>query len=207
MDTTKISNISIQSFWRRALQLRSRYLDNFLFIHINKTGGSSIEKALNLPLEHKTAEEKILQIGQDQWDQKYTFTVVRNPWDRVVSHYHYRFQRDVSGIQTDGISFNDWVRLTYRDQDPIYYNKPKMFQPQLKWVADDSGQILVDFICRFESLESDFQQVCKSINQRKTLPHLKSSQRRNYHEYFNLETIMIIEKWFQIDIDMFKYTY
>jgi len=42
----------------RIKKFRSRYIDNFVFIHINKTGGSSIEKTLKLFHEHKTALEK-----------------------------------------------------------------------------------------------------------------------------------------------------
>ena len=70
--------------------MKYRHLDRFVFIHINKTGGSSIAKALNIPSVHRTAQEKIEEIGQKNWDRKLTFTVVRNPWDKVVSLYHYR---------------------------------------------------------------------------------------------------------------------
>lgn len=68
-------------FTRRVLLLRQRYyafrrvyLDPFVFIHINKTGGSSISTALRLPIEHKTAAEKIAQIGARRWDRRFTFT-------------------------------------------------------------------------------------------------------------------------------------
>jgi len=67
--------------------IKYRHFDRFVFIHINKTGGSSIEKALNIPLEHKTALEKISEIGHINWTMKHSFTVIRNPWDKVVSHY------------------------------------------------------------------------------------------------------------------------
>jgi len=40
-------------------------MDGFLFIHINKTGGSSIEQALKIPQEHATAAEKIAELGGD----------------------------------------------------------------------------------------------------------------------------------------------
>ena len=51
----------------------------FHFIHINKTGGSSIELALRLPPEHKTAIQKIDEVGREVWLDAFNFCVVRNP--------------------------------------------------------------------------------------------------------------------------------
>jgi hypothetical protein len=64
----------------------------YVFIHINKTAGSSIEAALGLQLSHFSAREVIASIGEETWKNVFKFTVVRNPWDKVVSHYHYRVQ-------------------------------------------------------------------------------------------------------------------
>ena len=79
---------------KKTVVLRYRYLDPFVFIHINKTGGTSVSKALNIPLEHKTAIQFIDEMGQAAWDRKLSFVTVRNPWDKVVSHYHHRLQSD-----------------------------------------------------------------------------------------------------------------
>ena len=104
--------------------LRHSYIDNFIFIHINKTGGSSIAKALKLPVNpktvyHKTALEKIGEIGRQQWENRFTFTVIRNPWDKVVSHYHFRVQTNQTNLGIRRIGFKDWIRLAYGDKDPL----------------------------------------------------------------------------------------
>jgi chondroitin 4-sulfotransferase 11 len=181
--------------------------DNFIFIHINKTGGSSIEKALNLPFEHKTALEKIEEIGHQQWESKFTFSVIRNPWDKVVSHYHYRVQTNQTGLGAKTIGFKEWVKLSYGNKDPFYYDQPRMFMPQFDWLADEGGRVLVGFICRFENLDDDFNVVCSKIGRRANLPHLKASQRGNYRDYYNEETIEIVARWFCKDIESFGYTF
>jgi hypothetical protein len=195
---------------RIKLSLRSlkyHYFDGFVFIHINKTGGSSIEKALNIPFEHKTAREKIQEMGQSRWNKKFSFAVVRNPWDKVVSHYHYRVKTNQTKLRENSIEFTEWVKRSYGVQDEYYYDIPKMFMPQVEWIVDNQGKIVVDKIMHFENLENEFNEVLEILGKKAALPHEKKSNRLNYREYYNNETIEIIRKWFQQDIDIFGYEY
>ncbi len=203
---TSLKNIRDRWEWKLHT-LRHHYIDKFVFIHINKTGGSSIEKALRIPFEHKTALEKIKEIGRRQWERRYTFTVVRNPWDKVVSHYHYRVQTNQTNLGVKNIEFRDWVRLTYGNKDPFYYDKPKMFMPQYNWITDHDGNILVDFICRFENLSYDFDYVCKKLGKAVSLPHTKASKHSHYSDYYDEETIGIVASWFKKDIQNFGYRF
>lgn len=187
--------------------IRYHHLNKFVFIHINKTGGSSVEKALNIPFEHKTALEKIEEIGQGNWSSKLTFTVIRNPWDKVVSHYHYRVQTNQTNLRDKPIAFKKWVQRTYGNQDPFYYDNPKMFMPQIDWISDKTGNILVDKIVRFENLDNEFIEVMKILGKNVTLPHVKSSKRRKYVDYYDEETVTIIQNWFRQDIKHFGYEF
>ncbi|HIK31249.1 MAG TPA: sulfotransferase family 2 domain-containing protein [Oscillatoriales cyanobacterium M59_W2019_021] len=183
------------------------YANDCIFIHINKTGGSSVEVALGLKWEHKTAIEKIEEVGKKRWDRKFTFAFVRNPWDKVVSHYCYRVKTNQTNLGTNPIDFTDWVKLAYGDRNPEYYDKPKMFMPQSDWIVDNSGEILVDFVGRFESLEGDFKVVCDRLNRNVELPHKKKSERRSYQSYYDRESQEIIAEWFREDIDRFGYQF
>ena len=73
----------------------------FLFIHANKTGGNSVNKALEshgykYPAEHGYGHESINFPHSQHWtlqeimktgdfDDYYKFSISRNPWDRMVS--------------------------------------------------------------------------------------------------------------------------
>lgn len=186
---------------------RHRYVDDFIFIHINKTGGSSIERALGIPFEHRTALEVIDDLGEELWNDKLTFAVVRNPWDKVVSHYHHRVKKNRTSLRTDTVDFKEWVVLTYGCQDPFYYDNPKMFLPQTEWISDESGKILVDQICRFERLGDDFIRICRMLDREASLPHLKSTKRGNYRDYYDDETAGIIAQWFAKDLEIFDYRF
>lgn len=202
-----LSNSLPRPLKNRVQLLRHKLIDKFVFIHINKTGGTSVANALNIPTIHRTALEKMSELGRHEWDRRFTFAVVRNPWDKVVSHYYYRVQTDQTDLGKGRIDFKDWVRLTYGEKNPTYYNKPKMFMPQINWVADESGELMVDYICRFESLTSDFEEVCDRLKFEASLPHLKSSKRGSYQDYYDSATKAIIEDWFAKDIEHFHYTF
>lgn len=187
--------------------LKQRHLDNFVFIHINKTGGSSVEKALKLPFAHRTALEKIEEMGREAWDRKLTFTVVRNPWDKVVSHYHYRVKTNKTDLRDKPIEFREWVKLAYGDRDPLYCDPPRMFMPQLDWITDENGKVLVDEIIRLENIDSEFDALLKKLGRTATLPHVKKSNRGSYKDYYDEETIEIVRSCFEKDIERFGYDY
>lgn len=106
---------------------RNHHLSRYVFIHINKTAGSSIEQALELRFEHKTAIEKRSELGSRRWDRPFKFCFVRNPWDRVLSHYSYRVKTNQTGLGNGHLGFNKWVRVAYGERAPQYCDQPKMF--------------------------------------------------------------------------------
>jgi len=189
-------------------QIHTRYFSKYAFVHINKTGGVSIETALGLPIQsHKTVKEYVAIMGLRRWRRIFTFAFVRNPWDRVVSHYHHRVKTNQTNLGTNPIGFKKWVCLTYGEQFPEYYDQPKYFMSQVDWLTDESGKSAVNFIGKFETIEPDFKQVCRRLGVNRELPHLNRSQRVGYPEYYDPETIEIVRRWFQRDIELFGYRY
>ncbi|MCW8925269.1 MAG: sulfotransferase family 2 domain-containing protein, partial [Xanthomonadales bacterium] len=153
MDTQAGLNKLLHKLLRKKpIPLRQGKNGPFIFIHINKTAGTSVGRAIGLPVKHHLmASEVIGRIGMDAWNGAYKFTVVRNPWDKVVSHYEYRRKKNKTEIATRGISFSDWVNMTYGDdKDTFYYNNPRSFQPQVEWLKDTDGRVSMDYIIRFE---------------------------------------------------------
>jgi len=106
--------------------LKYRKNQNFIFIHINKTGGTSIGKALGLRKKlHFTALEHKDRSGIRRWNKRFKFSFVRNPWEKVVSQYFHRIKTKQTGLGSNPIGFKEWVKLTYDQQNPKYYDDPK----------------------------------------------------------------------------------
>lgn len=78
---------------------------------------------------------------------------------------------------------------------------------QVDWITDADGRVLVDFIGRFEVLQEDFWAVCERLGVRARLPHVKSTNKRDYRSYYNDEAIETIARCFVRDIDRFGYEF
>jgi chondroitin 4-sulfotransferase 11 len=180
----------------------------FVFIHINKTGGTSINRAVGILLkQHLTAEEIVAAIGRERWGAAFKVAFVRNPWDKVASHYRYRIKTAQTGLGVeDTLTFKEWVQAAYQEKDPYYYDIPKMFAPQLDWISVD-GEIDCDFIGKFENLNADFERLMGEFGVEIELQHLNKTVKRDYREYYDPETRDIIGNVFKKDADYFGYTF
>jgi hypothetical protein len=172
---------------------------NFLFVHIPKSAGQSIEQffveklgmdpredrahfllqANDDPsrgtekLAHLSAREYVRDgyVSQQEFDRLFKFTFVRNPWARIVSEYRYRnyFHHR---------SFRDFV-LNKLPQ-PGWNDKYRHVMPQFDLLHDENGKLLVDFLGRFENLYQDFDTVCRRLGiDDSTLPHRNPSNKRS----------------------------
>ena len=81
------------------------------------------------------------------------------------------------------------------------------FIPQHEYLCDKSGNILVDFIGRFEDLESDTLLLSKRLKKDINLSHLNFNSKLDYKEVYSDEMIYKVNQIYQKDIDIFKYTF
>lgn len=166
-------------------------------IHISKCAGQSVERAFGQPIgQHHLKPAIIRSIGQGKWDDYYKFTFVRNPWDRLVSMYHYRRKHQRHLIK--GRSFDAWIRQIFVEYHPKVH--------QHYWIADD-GKLFVDFVGKVESMASDFDKVCRIIGAEASLPHVNKSKHEHYASYYDDETKELVRRECAQDIEMFGYTF
>ena len=142
---------------------------NLLFIHIPKTGGTAIERALGIKAanepkkliskqkeliegvrtvpQHFTPDILRERLGEDVYENSIKFVVVRNPYTRVLSEYFYR---NKSGNMS---KFSSWFKNYYKKLDHAH----KI--PQSKFVDSDNITIL-----RQETLQEDFKKFVEDNN-------------------------------------------
>jgi hypothetical protein len=83
-----------------------------------------------------------------------------------------------------------------------------MFMPQVEWIKNNQGEIEMDFIARFESLDHDFPLLCARLGLGEiALPRLKASERGPYRQFYDDQSLDIVSDYFGQDIDQFGYSF
>jgi hypothetical protein len=185
----------------------------FIFVHINKTGGTSIEVLLKRYSNKFKKHQSIIDLNKEASSNDYfKFTFVRNSWDRFLSIYKYRIKTNQTNLASNPASFKEWAKNIY-DKNPKHYNahnsqKLLMLSEQLDWITDIDGSINMDFIGRFENLQEDFNTVCDKIGiLRQELPHYNKTKHKHYTEYYDDETREIVAEKYAKDIEYFGYKF
>lgn len=188
------------------LWLRYRYACNFVFVHIHKTGGTSVESILGLPVLHERAQAQREILGPDEYDSRFSFSIVRNPWDLNVSLYHHLRQSD-QWSRDDVLPFTEWVKRMYVDEDPQYNHIAWHGRPQWWWLQNRDGSLMVDYVARLETIGDDWQTICDRIGVDTPLPHRNKSKRDRYQTYYDSESREIIGEVYKKDIKEFGYAF
>ncbi len=167
-----------------------------IFVHVIKTGGVSIATALGMKQKqyHKSASKIKKELGENIWNEYFKFTFVRNPFEKIVSQYHYN--RHKFGLKDS--TFKEYVKAWSEGQKISTY-------PQLNLFYIDEK---LDFIGRFENLQEDFNTICDKIGiQQQQLPHKNKSKHKHYTEYYDDETREIVAQKYAKDIEYFGYKF
>lgn len=201
------------------------YKYNFIFIHVYKVAGTSIERALrkytSRPYEsattkvlqtlnflprssdfevHITANDLQKQLGESRFNRFFKFAIVRNPWDWQVSLYNYMLKNEQHwqhSLIKSMSNFEEYIEWRV--------NKDKHLQKE--FVTDENGSLIVDFIGKYETLQSDFKKICDRLGIEEELPHLNVSKDRDYREYYTEKTKNLIFDHFKEDLELFSYSW
>lgn len=165
----------------------------FCFIHIPKNAGTSIYPTFGKKVKTNIKHHDLFQC-REMWgdDLGFTFVIVRNPWDRMVSYYHFMRRSDKNPDKKnmsfeDFIMGDDWMRVAKQQHE--YFDE-------------------VDMILRYENLKEDIDKLCKIIGIPKVdLKHKNKSAHNDYRTYYNEKTKAEVQRRCKVDIQKFGYTF
>ncbi len=137
-----------------------------------------------------------------KYSNYYKFSFVRNPWSRVFSWYN-NVMRDEKHI----IRYNVKNNCTFKEFLQ-YHMDQKQLKTQLYWLRDNDGNVPIDYIGRFENLDTDFAHIAGIIGLKDyNLPKLLVSTTSHYTNYYDDEMIEIIFNRYVEEIEYFQFKY
>lgn len=199
----------------------------FIFIHVWKTGGTSVSRALapfaenecqkagflrglfekRKPLssdfdKHITSAELAEKLDQKYFKNYFKFAFVRNPLSWEVSYYHFITQKPNNHPQKEIIrqlgSFENYI--------PWAAEHEMMKRSQSTFLYDKNGNSLVDFVGKYEELEEGMNYVAKKLGlSGLELKRHNSSKHSNYQDYYTKESANIVMEAMKGDFELFDY--
>ena len=225
----------------------------FYFVDVPKTSSTSIRhdlgKRFGLPYKkysskdprtmlasHMPAAQLRKLFGKQVWNKLFTFTMVRNPWDRMYCWYHYLPIRKLWPQQPDFREFVLAIKNAKRFERPANKHPPtssiaqrhakKPESPVSKqrvnfnwghprrcaasYICDREDRILVDYVARYERREDDLERIRKRLNMKALGGRLlnKSTPRGDhYSRHYDDETREIVRTLYARDIELFGYEF
>jgi Sulfotransferase family len=191
----------------------------FLFVHIPKTGGNSIQSILARYSDdeitrrpgqdgierfgvlnpkyklkkHSSLAQYRAALGDKKFAQLYKFAAVRNPWDRLVSMYFTPIQQK----RWDRKVFKKMITQALSAADYLRLKEHE---------ADPLAN--VNHIIRFERLAEDFSAVCAELGiPAEPLPRYNKSERQHYSQYYDDELRDLVAERFALEIARFGYIF
>jgi len=177
--------------------------------------GEWIHKAMN-PGDFQQHDDALTiknKLPAEVWEGFFKFSIARNPWDRLISDFHWQKRRDPAmqprkrfyhylGIPLD--EFTEIKKLFSQFAESGPWDNNDRF-----YVIDD--KLCVDYVIRYENLTEDFGEVCQRIGiPAENLPHLKSGMRkvqRHYSEYYDKKTHGLVAERHKNDIELLGYRF
>jgi hypothetical protein len=207
------------------------YSSGFLFVHIEKAAGSSIQQAL-LPFANVAPNSRLRRrqawlgplnrVGglyrALQFGEHATADEVKRclPEDVYGSLFKFAFVRNpwdrlVSRyahlLRSKDRRRHEFISSLEKFEDFLQWEIQRDSANQYPYVTDAQGNQIVDFVGHYETLAEDFAKVCAKLKIKAELPHANVSDHRDYRTYYSPETREFVAKQFRRDIEMFDYDF
>jgi hypothetical protein len=202
-----------------AHQISDRY--KCIFVHVPKAAGTSIERSLLFedqrcktgePASGHTTAIEFREEYPKKFEEYFKFTVVRNPYSRLISAYFYllgggsgsSYDTKMSEQYfkgTDGFASFCRNKLSEKATDDVIHLKP-----QYEFICDDKMEIIVDFIGRQENFSEDSKKIFQRVGLTYKNEHLRRSKHKHFSEYYSQDIQEKVFCLYQTDFKILGYS-
>lgn len=188
------------------------------FVHVPRTAGTSIAYQLYGRFIGHFSVADLTSVSSARVLALPRFSVVRNPWDRLVSAWS--FARAGSG---DGGAIKVRIHCPEQYADPAFADFDRfvlewlpaqnradidsVFQDQSAYVLDRNGVAAFDHVGRFDDLHETEAWVSEVIGRPVRFGRGNASRHADYRTYYRPETIDAVAAYYRRDIDLFDFSF
>jgi hypothetical protein len=145
----------------------------------------------------------------------FAFGFARNPYDRLVSAFHYlnkggmniwdrREGREYLGAYQG--DFRQFVHDAFSGPEPPRIFQQMHLRPQVDWLCDETGRIMVDCLGHFESIHSTYEELERRLGIELPAPsHVNKSQHSRYETYYDETARSLVEHAYRADFERLGY--
>jgi hypothetical protein len=154
-------------------------------------------------LQHLFAQQVLQEVGEQAFYKYYKFSMVRNPWDKAVSQFIYMKQRQ---------DLMEFIGLDEKNSFKLYLKKIKIkthvqWEKQYKFILNDRGELMVDYLGRFENFRQDTKYIFRCLNIHSDMPHVNATKHDHYSKYYDTESVEMVAELYAEDIRLFRYEF
>lgn len=179
-----------------------------IFIHIPKTAGTSVERAFGVRQGQPGGGHRLPAAYGEHWREYFTFCIVRNPWDRIVSAFFSELKKVPEGFKVLLPGCNGKL-FEYRADFHGFVMEllPQLsklniaFKPQTCWLHGAE----YDRILRFESLDAGWADLPTDVKPKGVLPQHNVSRHRAYEEYYSADIVSVVSHIYREEIEQFRF--
>jgi len=173
-----------------------------LHVHIPKTAGTSLRRALGLTdPPHLTASQLRAHVGEGEWEAGFSFAIVRNPFDRLLSIYSAgrTHNRNRTRERFQRLTFGEWGRDDLEDGHP---------RLTARWRYHEWLDLPVDHVWRFENMDEAWTSVQREAGvSLGDLPVIHKTKHGHYRDVFDESTRRLVEAHYARDLDVYGYEF
>jgi hypothetical protein len=209
----------------------------FLFVHMPKTGGNSVQNILKEYANDEITTDKARQDGVERFDilseigttkhaklfdykgrmeanvynSLFKFSIVRNPWDRAISSYFFKY---FAAELAKGRKAEEVEEPVFIAEDFIYWLQrvPRLEDMLLHDESNSKIDFIndtdLDFFMKTETLQKDLDFLCEKLGiKSQTLAVRNKSVRGEYTKYYDENLKSIIANRYKNEIEFFEYEF
>ncbi len=157
--------------------------------------------------DHIKASRMKKIMGDELWEQTFTFSIVRNPWDRAVSLYN--FLADANNPVQPIPTFREYLFEIKQEFLEGEFIRPAVFKHGCYFYLCENDKIIVDRVIKYENREEELKKISETIgfDLSPAVHHGKTQDKNGYKKHYDSETRKIIELVYAKDIEEFGYSF